>query len=47
MVQYMRLNWSMMMVMLKYEVELQTDRGEAEVDIEARTGKVLEVEYDD
>lgn len=32
---------------IKYEVELRTDRGEAEVDIDAATGKVLEVEWDD
>jgi uncharacterized membrane protein YkoI len=31
----------------KYEVELKTARGEAEVDIDAATGKVLDVEYDD
>jgi len=29
-----------------YEVELTTDRGKAEVDIDAATGKVLKVEYD-
>ena len=33
--------------LLKYEVELRTDRGEAEVDIDASTGKVLKVEFDD
>lgn len=32
---------------IKYEVELRTDRGEAEVDIDATTGKVLEVEWND
>ncbi|WP_053362478.1 PepSY domain-containing protein [Bacillus sp. FJAT-27251] len=32
---------------IKFEVELKTDRGEAEVDIDAATGKVLDVEYDD
>jgi uncharacterized membrane protein YkoI len=32
---------------IKYEVELQTDRGEAEVKIHASSGKVLEVEWDD
>jgi uncharacterized membrane protein YkoI len=32
---------------LKYEVELRTDRGEAEVEIDATTGNVLEVELDD
>ena len=31
----------------KYEVELKTARGEAEVEIEASTGKALEVEWDD
>ncbi|KKK36489.1 hypothetical protein WQ57_18905 [Mesobacillus campisalis] len=32
---------------IKYEVELKTARGEAEVEIDAATGKVLDVEYDD
>ena len=36
-----------MMVSVLYEVELQTDKGKAEVDIEASTGKVLKVEWDD
>ena len=33
--------------LLKYDVELRTDRGEAEVEIDAATGNVLEVELDD
>jgi uncharacterized membrane protein YkoI len=33
--------------LIKYEVELKTDRGEAEVEIDASTGKVLDVEWDD
>ena len=33
--------------LLQYEVELRTDRGEAEVDVDASTGKVLKVEFDD
>ena len=32
--------------LLKYEAELRTDRGEAEVEIDASTGNVLEVELD-
>ena len=32
---------------IKYELELNTDRGEAEVEIDASTGKVLDVEWDD
>lgn len=32
--------------LITYEVELKTDRGEAEVDIDASTGKVLDVEWD-
>jgi uncharacterized membrane protein YkoI len=32
---------------IKYQVELQTDRGEAEIEIDASSGKVLEVEWDD
>ncbi len=32
---------------LQYEVELRTDRGEAEVDVDVTTGKVLKVEFDD
>jgi len=31
---------------IKYDVELKTDRGEAGVEIDASTGKVLEVEWD-
>ncbi len=31
---------------IKYEVELRTDRGEADVEIDASTGKVLEVKWD-
>ena len=33
--------------LIKYDVELKTDRGEADVEIDASTGKVLEVELDD
>ena len=33
--------------LIKYDVELKTDRGEAEVEIDASTGKVLDVEWDD
>ena len=33
--------------LIKYEVELKTDRGEAEVEIDASTGKILDVEWDD
>jgi uncharacterized membrane protein YkoI len=33
--------------LIKYEVELKTDRGEAEVEIDASSGKVLDVEWDD
>ncbi|WP_347403254.1 PepSY domain-containing protein [Gracilibacillus dipsosauri] len=32
---------------IKYEVELKTDRGEADVEIDASTRKVLEVKWDD
>ena len=32
---------------IKYEIELKTDRGEADVKIDASTGKVLKVEWDD
>jgi len=32
---------------LKYQIELRTDRGEAEVDIDAHTGKIIEIEYDE
>ncbi len=32
---------------LQYEVELGTDRGEAEVNVDVTTGKVLKVEFDD
>jgi uncharacterized membrane protein YkoI len=32
--------------LLQYEVELRTDRGKAEVDVDASTGKVLKVEFD-
>jgi uncharacterized membrane protein YkoI len=30
-----------------YEVELQTNKGEADVDIDAETGKVLKAEFDE
>ena len=33
--------------LIKYEVELKTDRGEADVEIDAASGKVLDVEWDD
>ncbi|WP_071393761.1 PepSY domain-containing protein [Bacillus tuaregi] len=33
--------------LLEYQFELHTDRGEAEVDIDAATGKVIEIDYDD
>lgn len=33
--------------LLQFEVELRTDRGKAEVDVDASTGKVLKVEFDD
>lgn len=33
--------------MLQYKIELQTNRGEAEVEIDAETGKILETEWDD
>jgi uncharacterized membrane protein YkoI len=33
--------------LLQYEVELRTDRGKAEVDVDSNTGKVLKVEFDD
>jgi uncharacterized membrane protein YkoI len=33
--------------LIKYEVELKTDRGEADVEINAASGKVLDVEWDD
>jgi uncharacterized membrane protein YkoI len=33
--------------LIKYEVELKTDRREAEVEIDASTGKVFDVEWDD
>ncbi|WP_338449196.1 PepSY domain-containing protein [Niallia oryzisoli] len=32
---------------LKYQVELHTNRGEAEVDVNAFTGAVIEIDYDD
>ena len=32
---------------IKYEIELKTDRGEAEVEIDTVTGKILEVEFAD
>lgn len=32
---------------LEYKIELSTDKGEAEVDLDAATGKILDVEYDD
>lgn len=32
---------------LNYQVELHTDRGEAEVDVNASTGAVIEIEYED
>jgi uncharacterized membrane protein YkoI len=32
---------------LEYKIELRTDKGEAEVELDAATGKVLDVEYDD
>nr|WP_311315727.1 PepSY domain-containing protein [Cytobacillus firmus] len=30
-----------------YEIELKTNKGEADVDIDAESGKVLKVELDD
>jgi uncharacterized membrane protein YkoI len=33
--------------LIKYEVELKTGRGEADVEIDAASGKVLDVEWDD
>ena len=33
--------------LIKYEVALKTTRAKAEVEIDAVTGKVLEVEWDD
>ena len=32
---------------IEYEIELKTDRGEAEVEMDAASGKILEVDYDD
>jgi uncharacterized membrane protein YkoI len=32
---------------LEYDFEIQTNRGEAEVSIDAETGKITDVEYDD
>ncbi len=32
---------------LHYEIELKTNRGEAEVEVHAQTGKILSVDYDD
>ncbi|MFB9278366.1 PepSY domain-containing protein [Cohnella cellulosilytica] len=32
---------------LHYEIELKTDRGEAEINVHAHTGKILSVDYDD
>ncbi|WP_338473412.1 PepSY domain-containing protein (plasmid) [Niallia sp. XMNu-256] len=32
--------------LVKYEIELQADRGEAEIEIDAKDGKILDVEWD-
>lgn len=32
---------------VRYEIEIETKRGEVEIKIDAKTGKILDVEYDD
>ncbi|MBU5212717.1 hypothetical protein BLX88_06800 [Bacillus obstructivus] len=32
---------------IKYEVELQSNQGEVDIDIDANTGKIIEIDYED
>ncbi|MDH5160722.1 PepSY domain-containing protein [Heyndrickxia oleronia] len=33
--------------MIKYEIELQSNQGEVDIDIDANTGKIIEIDYED